>query len=395
MFKKIFNFLKGYVIIEIAGKNKERFINMCLANNLRVWDVKPMGECFGMSILSEDFKKIRRLVRKSGVRVKIKEKHSRRHYVKINGRRYGFIAAGILACIYFVFICQYIWCVEIEGAKTVDTRKIENILREQGVYVGAKKSKTADLTDIKNAIIFGDTGVNWAWLYMDGAKARVVVQEMTLPPDIADKKTPTDIIAGCDGIIKSAQVRRGERRVNKGMAVTKGQVLVSGKVAVFKEGEPERYSYVHSDGKIIADTIRTETVKLSHEETLAIRTGNAKKRFSLDIFGKHYEYIKTPYENTEMQSRYYDLRLPIVGYIGITLGVHNVYEVNKVKNVLTDEEVVARAKEELEERICKQLSCGAKKTSEDITYTRDGDTYIVTMRMRLTENIGIEIPSEE
>ena len=96
-----------------------------------------------------------------------------------------------------------------------------------------------------------------------------------------------------------------------------------------------------------------------------------------------------------MQSRYYDLRLPIVGYIGITLVVHNVYEVNKVKNVLTDEEVVARAKEELEERICKQLSCGAKKTSEDITYTRDGDTYIVTMRMRLTENIGIEIPSEE
>ena len=41
MLKKIFKFPSGYVIIEIVGKNKEKFINMCLANNFLIWDVLP------------------------------------------------------------------------------------------------------------------------------------------------------------------------------------------------------------------------------------------------------------------------------------------------------------------------------------------------------------------
>lgn len=397
MFKKIFNFAAGYVIIRVVGKNKERFVNMCLANNLDIWDVAAEDGFILLSITDSDFVRIRRLARKCGVRIKIASKHGRREFVKKHGHRYGFIAMGIAVCIYFIFIPKYIWCVEIDGAKTADTDKIEGILRDMGVYVGAKKKDIADLSDIKNAVVYGEDDVNWAWLYIEGAKARLQVQEATPVPEVADKSTPADIVASCDGYVREAVVKRGERRVNVGQTVTKGQTLISGKVAVFREGYPEKYSYVHSMGKIVADTIRVEEDEFSAIETLRIRTGNRKRRISVELFGKQFDFgsVDTIFDEYDAETSNYDAKLPVIGYLGFGINIHDVYEVNVAENTLTEREVLSRATEILEERICKRLGTGTVKTGEELTYTVDSGVYTVRLTMRLRENIGTEIPTKE
>lgn len=398
MFKKIFKFFAGYVILEVVGKNKERFINMCLANGIDIFKITPTDVGFVIGISNSDYKSIRRLVRKSRVRTRIVKKCGFKEFYKTHRHRYGFLISACFVVLFIMIAPRFIWCVEIDGAKTADTERIAEILKEHGVYIGARKSKVDDLSEIKNAIIFGDVNVNWAWLYFEGAKARLAVQEMTLPPEIADKRTPTDIIASSDGYIKKAEVRRGQRYVNKGMTVTKGQLLVSGKVAVFREGYPEKYSYVNSDAEIIADTVHTATKTFSSKEILRIKTGRKKKVLSFDLFGKRFNFIKSAeniFDKYETETKNYDLTLPLIGYVGIGVNVHNVYEVKETENILTEEEILSRAKECLEEEICKKLTQGAEKTGEEITYSADGDNYTVTMRMRLRENIGIKIPLEE
>lgn len=398
MFKKIFNFASGYVIIRVAGKNKERFVNMCLANGLNIWGVTARDDFIFLSISNADFMRIRRLVRKCDVRVGIVSKHGRAEIVKKHGHRCGFMVALTAVCIYFIFVPQYIWCVEIDGAKNADTARIEEILREMGVYVGAKKKNIADLSDIKNAVVFGDDEVNWAWLYIEGAKARLQIQESTPVPEVADKSMPVDIAAACDGYVRKAVVKRGERRVNVGQTVSKGQILISGKVAVFREGYPEKYSYVHSIGKIVADTIRVAEDEFSDTETLRVRTGNKKTRFSAELFGKCFDFFgenDLPYEEYDTETVNYDASLPLVGYLGFGINVHKIYEVNVAENTLTEQEILSRAKERLEESICKRLGTGAVKTAEELTYSVDGGVYTVRLKMRLRENIGMEIPNKE
>ena len=398
MFKKIFKFLAGYVIIEIVGKNKERFLNICLENELAIWDVSPSEQGFVLSIKNSDFKKIRKAVRKCRIRVKIKKKCGRSEIFKRYKSRYGLLAAGVLACIYFIFVPQYIWCVEIEGAKSSDTENIERILREKGVYVGAKKSGIADLGEIKNAIVFGEKEVNWAWLYTEGAKARLLVQERTPPPAVDDKTTPTDIIAACDGYVRYSHIERGERRVNSGDTVSQGQILVSGKVAVFHEGYEEKYSYVRSRAEITADTLRSETGVFSCNETLRIRTGNKKKRISVQALGKEFYMggrAEEIYENSDLETKNYDACLPGVGYIGLGISVNTAHEVQEITHTLSEEEVLSRAKENLREKIAKKLGINAVMTDEEFTYSKNGDTYTAKLSMRLRENIGIEIPCKE
>ena len=398
MFKKIFKFYSGYVIIEVIGKNKERFVNMCLANQFGICDVSPSENGITLKIKCRDFRSIRRIVRKSGVKIKIVEKHGVKEFKKKYRYRIMFPTAGVLTCIYFLIMPQYIWCVEIDGAKSADTQKIIEILSDKGVYVGAKKKDIADLGDIKNAVVFGDSEVNWAWLYIEGAKARLCLQERTPPPNLYDKTTPTTIIAAQDGFVRVAEVRRGERRVVIGDTVSKGDVLVSGKVAVFHEGYPEKYAYVNSDARIIADTVHSETAVFSTKEKLRVKTGQKKRKITVQIFGKEFKLFGSADEvfaDRDIVTRNYDATLPNFGYLGFGIGVHDVYEVNEYENVLTEDEVLARAKETLAERICKKIGSEAQKTEERFTYSVDGDSYTVTLRMNLRENIGIKIPEEE
>ena len=133
---------------------------------------------------------------------------------------------------------------EINGTYDADPAEIEAVLREHGVYVGAPKKGIDDLSEIKNDAVHRIDGINWAWLYIEGAKARFEVQEITPAPEVADLETPTDIIAACDGVVRSAVVKRGERHVNSNMTVTAGQKLVSGKVAdVYKRQRKHRGKY--------------------------------------------------------------------------------------------------------------------------------------------------------
>lgn len=398
MFKKIFKFATGYVIIEVTGKNSERFINMCLHNGLEICDAVPIEGGQRMNIRRRDFGRIRRIVYKCGVRVRIISKHGLKARCSSLRRRCGFFVCGAAVCIFFLVVPQYIWCVEINGVYDADTEKIAEALRECGVYVGAKKSDIAELSEIKDAVLRSSDELNWAWLYMEGSKARLEVQEVAPVPAVDDMDTPTDIIAACDGVIRSAVVTRGERRVNAGMTVTEGELLVSGKVAVFREGYPEKYMYVHSQGRMIADTIRRESGKYSAQETLRIKTGSSGKRLTLELFGKSFELfrdISCGYDEYDVTEEVYDLKLPIFGYMGISVVLSRVDEVRETVHELSGDEVIARAKEELEEKICRGLGTGAVKTDEELSFTENDDVYDVELRMYFRENIGIEVPTEE
>ncbi|MGN0180975.1 MAG: sporulation protein YqfD [Candidatus Ornithomonoglobus sp.] len=398
MFKKIFKFITGYVIIEVTGKNKEKFISMCLHNFMGIDNIVPDGDGFLLRMEIRDFLRIPRLAYKCGVRVRIRSKHGLRQWLKGYRFRYGFAVSGVMVCIFFLVIPHYIWCVEIDGAYFADTERITEILREHGVYVGAKKSGIDELDEIKTAIIYGVDGVNWAWLYTEGARARLQIQEETPKPAVADKSTPTDIIAACDGYIERADVLSGERRVNKGMTVSAGDVLVSGKMAVYMEGYPEKYMYVHSKADIVAETVRHESGTFTTEETLRIKTGRQKIRFSASLFGRKIDLFRDEnggFEDCDTVSQTYDFDIPFLGYTGISLTVHKIYEINETRHELSEREVLNRAREQLEERICKKLGTGAVKREEQLTYNVSGGSYKVELRMRLKENIGIEVPAEE
>lgn len=395
MFNKFFKFLYGYVIIRIYGKGAERFLNICLRRNIQIWNTFPCENGIEAAMSSRDFFLIRGIARKCCVRVRIKEKHGLRHMLRLYRKRYVFLAVIALCIVLCAVSAQFIWLVEINGVENSDINSIIEALDELGIKSGALKRGLPDGMEIKRSIINGTDNIAWAWVYIEGAKARVEIYEQIIPPNVVDKETPCDIVAACDGSIKRMIVKNGEEAVREGDAVNTGDVIVSGKVAAYKEGYPEEYIYVHSIAEVEAYTSHKKSgeYKLYYESR--IPTGKHKTRLSLEMFGKMISLPakKIKYEDYDTGEKRHELYIPFFGYTGIALDIIKYDEVSVNREPLSIETAVEFAKNDLEEKIAKELTQGSKLTDENIEYEKkDNETINVTLEMNFIQNIAVQQP---
>lgn len=400
MFKKLFKFLKGYVIIEICGKNTARFINICLRRGIEIYDTKPLnGGSIQLSVLKKDFFLLPGVARKTKTCVRIKQKRGLYNIIARYKKRYMF-AAGFFAFLLFIAIAsQFIWVVEINGVENADYEKIIAVLEENGVRSGARKKELPPLNEIKNDILFKNDDIAWAWVYIEGAKARVEISEKIIPPAVIDKSVTSSIAARCEGVIKSVTVKGGEQILKAGDAVEPGDIIISGKVGTYREGEPEKYIYVRAVGTVEAYTSHSAEgdYKLLYESR--IPTGEKKSYYSLELFGKKFDLFKNKsisYEEFDKIENRSEFSLPFLGYSGIALCSEKYEEVSVNREPVSVDTALETARTELEEKIAKELRAGSRLLSSDISYEPvDKDTIHIKLIMDFIENIGVDTPTEE
>lgn len=397
MLNKFFKFLFGYVIISVYGKNSIKFLNICLRRDMKILSAAYKEDCMEITMAARDFLKIRSVAKKSRVKVKIKEKHGALHLARLYRKRYAFVIA-LLLCIAAAFISsQYIWLVEINGAEKENIAALTQTLSDIGVRRGGRKSALPDGMEMKRLILEKNDNVAWAWVYIEGAKARVEIYEKVIPPAVVNKNEPCDILARCDGVIKSMTVKAGDERVHIGDAVETGDLMVAGTVPVHKEGEEERHILVHSIARVEAYTTHTATgdYKLYHE--IRTPTGRVKRRRVLELFGKavNIPFGEMKFENYDRREIRHELKTPFFGYSGIALNTVEFCEVTVTRETLPIETVVEYAKCDLEKQIASALSVGSIKEDEKTEYTQlDNETINVKLNMNFTENIAAPQPME-
>ena len=75
LIRLLYMHLLGYVSITVEGFFAERFINMCLAQDIFLWDIRREKNTYiKVKISSKDFRKIRKIARKTKCRVAIETK---------------------------------------------------------------------------------------------------------------------------------------------------------------------------------------------------------------------------------------------------------------------------------------------------------------------------------
>ena len=136
------------------------------------------------------------------------------------------------------------------------------------------------------------------------------------------------------------------------------------------EAESEAYEMLHIQTKQIKDDL---TLQLKSDKENLITMANFAAK--LNAVGMSYDIMFDSFKPIGLFSR---------------IGILTPDEV-----FITKDEVIERAKEQLEMEICKRLAAGAVKTGEELTYSKNRNKYTVLLKMNFTENIGIKIPQEE
>ena len=146
----------------------------------------------------------------------------------------------------------------------MDRHDLNNISERRGDLSWNAKEKCR-LSGDSQSPSKGIYDIVWASASLDGSRLKIQIKENEdALPIISSTQTdksnktdslPADLIASTDGIITNLITRTGIPQVHIGDSVTKGTLLVSGRIDILDDnGEITGYQYTHADADIFADT---------------------------------------------------------------------------------------------------------------------------------------------
>ena len=270
MMSKIFNYLSGTVTIKVKGAMPEKFINLCMLEQINLLSIRKKNEEFIVCLGLSDFFSLRPLVRKSHNPIQVVSYAGLPFLIKKIKRRKMLVVGGVTFLLLLNLLMSYIWFVDIIGMHSVPTSQIKEVVDGQGLRPGALKD-TVSSKVIENQILLSIPEIAWVNITFTGTRAVVEIVEKTLPKE--RDKAPANIIATKDGIITDIIALAGQSAVKKGDTVKKGDVLIRGIAYDGKVNTPNSSPQLLRANGIVKARVwyegysETELVKTIHERT--------------------------------------------------------------------------------------------------------------------------------
>lgn len=276
----ILRWLRGTVDFTATGKFPERFINLALREDIAL--INPIGEKGKLSSTTfvSDYRDLRQVARKSGVKLHIQKKHGLPFVIHKNKNRSGLLAGAVLFIVIVQILSMFIWSVEIVGQDTVSTTRIRQSLESNGVRVGAYKGGiNVQETERKITLDLGQVG--WMSINLIGTDAYVELSESVKVPEILPLDKPCNLKAVKGGQIVKLEVANGDKKVKIGDGVAKGQLLVSG---IMSDADSKMAYFVHSSGKVLAAVHEEKQIAVNKVKQCNLPTGAMIQQSQLRLF---------------------------------------------------------------------------------------------------------------
>lgn len=397
MIKRIWNYLKGYVIIEIIGFSIERFLNLCLNKNVNIVDLKDTSNGVLCKINIKDFKLLKDIARKTGCKYKILKKTGAYFFIFKNRKR-GVFFISFLAFIFLLyFFSFFVWSIDIIGTNNIDSNKILKFCEKNNLYVGALKKNIEPKklqSDIKNHF----DSVSWVSIQLEGTKVKIKLSENIIKDEKNDKisKEHTDIVADEDCVITEIITRSGTPLVRAGDVVKKGDILVSGEL-LLKEGDEIKGSYATcSDADIRAKVEEKFDISVDLSYNKKFYTGKSRTYYEILAFNKKIPlYILKNNVSYKMYDKIvsrkqlnFTSKLPLPFILKKIKYKEYIFE--KAKYSIKEAKNVADKL--ITEKIIKDINFSSDIIEKSVSYSTSKDRLVAKVNLVLIKNIGKKAP---
>ncbi len=221
----------GYLEVQIEGFFTERFINLCRINNIQITKIRNIVPgVVRFEILIKDFKKLRKIARKTKCKVKIKKKSGIYFRITKYKKRKMILILALLLIVLMIASSCFIWKIEVCGNTYLQKEKIIKDLKDSGVYIG-KFRLNIDKKKVINNMRIVEQDITWAGLDFDGTKAILTIVEKTrLDEDEIQNTKIGNIVATKSGILTRIIPSNGTAIYKEGSYIQKDSVLIEGAI---------------------------------------------------------------------------------------------------------------------------------------------------------------------
>lgn len=297
-------YLRGAVKIRISGSMPERFINLCIIEQILLWGITKIDEDLIAWIRLDDFFRIRPLVIASHTKVKVLAQRGLPFVVKRAKRRKTLMVGVILFFALLYTLSSYIWFVEITGLKNVPDQGIRYVAEQYGLRPGSIKNGINSKA-IEREIALQIPEVAWVGINFTGTRAVIEVVEKTMPKQ--EDKAPAHLVACKDGVISEIIVLAGQAAVKNGNTVKKGDLLIKGfalePVQIGVEGQPLINNIppepIRAQGIIKARVWYEGYAETELKQTTITRTGNQQMAVIMKLGSHEVAFNEIPEQSYE------------------------------------------------------------------------------------------------
>ncbi len=397
MFRKILEWLRGRVQVQIGGLSPERFLNLCAGNGLILRGLRKSPEGYQCWMLLPEYREARRLARKARATVRVRRKAGLPFLLFRHRKRKAF-AAGILLALGLLWsFSLFLWDIRIEGNTRYTDDSIRSFLSEKGIGCGMPMDAIA-CEEIEAVLRNQYPQITWVSAQISGVRLTIQVKENFGLLEVPEEDgTPSDLVAEADGVITGIVTTSGIPQVSAGEQVTQGQVLISGRIPLYDDSETLiRYQEVSASGTVTAQI----QVPYAWERSLFLETNRVVSRRLKGVglrLGSRQVSAGSPVGAGAMQYRlteYYTPRLFDSFVLPVTLELTTEYTYEVQVRRMTEAEQAQAAEQALAEQTVLWEEQGYRVARTDLQRSADAFQLTVSGTVILEGPLGVSQPLE-
>ena len=366
----------GKIKYRIVGDNYARFYRRMLECDLPCNKLSESGSVLTFEISVEYARQAEQLCDELGLEYEIISKQGM--FVKLRRMlsHKGLIVGAVFVLVISVMLSNVVLRFRILCDDNNTKKAIMAVLKENGVQAGSY-IPDLDLAFLERELKQHVDEISWAGISVSGSTLVIDTVENVDKPESRKIRMPCDLIAEHDAVIDKVEIYDGQLLKTVGSAVSKGDVIVSGRVVnesvEYKDGKEIKDTdtkYVRAFGKVYGTFEQTVTVTQPFSEVQKNISDEEKKRYYLRLFDIQLPiFASAPKGNYESSTEYNGLKL--FG-IDIPLGINTVTlsEYNYSEHMLTKEEARKKAELQLkkhENNFFEDYEIKAKNTNIEVT----------------------------
>lgn len=344
--------VRGYVRIRLTSKEPERFLNLCAANHILLWNLLHTEHGYEMNLSVSSFFSLKPICKKSCSRIRVLEKHGLPFFFHKSGKRKAFFLGAVTGfCLLFVLSC-FIWNIHIEGNYANSTAELLGCLQRHQITHGTPK-KNLHTAEIAELLRREFPSITWVSVKIEGTQLVLNIRENIdgYLEQEADE-SPVDLVAQKDGTVLSMITRSGTPLSQAGKACKKGEVLVSGVLEILDDSqEVMQREYVHADADIKIRTSCPYYREFPLRHSVRSYCGKVEKEYFFQLLRYRFSTGKAGKreKNRDCYTKIVPVRLTEHFYLPLLYGCTQVRAYEKKQQLYTKKEAKALAEEYLEQ----------------------------------------------
>lgn len=379
----LIRWFRGTVRFWGRGGFPERFLNLCAARGIPLWDLsRREGGCL-FTTYARCYRRLRPCARGAGMTLQTAERRGFPFWLRSRKRR-GLVLGAAVGLVLLWGSSFFLWEVRVSGCRMLEEQLVLQTLAEQGVRPGVLTS-SIDVRQVERRMMMELKELGGIALNLRGSTAEVQVRERVMPPEQVGLRQPCNVVAAQGGQITEMRVYAGQSMVAVGDAVAKGDILVSGVV----EDADGDIHLVSARGDITALTHRSLQVELPMEQQRSRLKGVVRRRgLRLGSLELPLWVGKLPEGRFRLERMYTPLRLFGVE-LPVALSCRQYLLLETEKVTLTRPEAEAEALRLLQRLEEQQFAQGGVK-ERSLVYTREKGLLRLCADYRVEEPIGVQ-----